>query len=209
MWSILSWYYCILDVFFNELWKFWTFGESLTLIGFINRYILGKGSQAVATLIGFFSFYLLMVFHITSAHFYCILSKNHNHSKCVQNIVFYARWQLNGNDLCKKPCQINTFQVSKSDINAEMQEMDNMGWVEFTLYIETIVIPTLFLYTPYLSIDLKYCILKDYTCVCFSIFMTVATSNVLVNEEYLLYDLNNIVYAVGGSTVFTWILLAG
>ena len=126
--------------FFNKLWKFWTFGESLTLLGFINRYILGKGSQAVATLIGFFSFYLLMVFHITSAHFYCILSKNYNHSKCVQNIVFYAGWQLNGNDLCKKPCQINTFQVSKSDINAEMQEMDYIGWVEFTLYIETIVI---------------------------------------------------------------------
>ena len=29
--------------------------------------------------------------------------------------------------------------------------------------------------------------------------MTVATSNVLVNEEYLLYDLNNIISAVGGS----------
>ena len=29
--------------------------------------------------------------------------------------------------------------------------------------------------------------------------MTVSTSNVLVNEEYLLYDLNNIIYAVGGS----------
>ena len=29
--------------------------------------------------------------------------------------------------------------------------------------------------------------------------MTVATLNVLVNEEYLLYDLNNIVSAVGGS----------
>ena len=134
--------------FFNELWKFWTFGEILTLLGFINRYILGKGSQAVATLIGFFSFYLLMVFHITSAHFYCILSKNYNHSKCVQNIVFYAGWQLNGNDLCKKPCQIITFQVSKSDINAEMQEMDYMGWVEFTLYIETIVISyPIFLHT--------------------------------------------------------------
>ena len=29
--------------------------------------------------------------------------------------------------------------------------------------------------------------------------MTVATLNVLVNEEYLLYDLNNIISAVGGS----------
>ena len=29
--------------------------------------------------------------------------------------------------------------------------------------------------------------------------MTIATSNVLVNEEYLLYDLNNIISAVGGS----------
>ena len=29
--------------------------------------------------------------------------------------------------------------------------------------------------------------------------MTVATSNVLVNEEYFLYDLNNIISAVGGS----------
>ena len=29
--------------------------------------------------------------------------------------------------------------------------------------------------------------------------MTFATSNVLVNEEYLLYDLNNIISAVGGS----------
>ena len=40
---------------------------------------------------------------------------------------------------------------------------------------------------------------KNYTCVLFSIFMTFATSNVLVNEEYLLYDLNNIISAVGGS----------
>ena len=94
----------------------------------------------MATLIGFFSFYLLMVFTYYVSTFLLHLSKNYNHSKCVQNIVFYAGWQLNGNDLCKKPCQINTFQVSKSDINAEMQEMDYMGWVEFTLYIETIVI---------------------------------------------------------------------
>ena len=83
--------------FFNELWKFWTFGESLTLLGFINRYIFWKGSQAVATLIGFFSFYLLMVFHITSAHFYCILSKNYNHSKCTKySVLCWMAIERNG-----------------------------------------------------------------------------------------------------------------
>ena len=51
----------------------------------------------------------------------------------------------------------------------------------------------------YTYVLLKYCILKNHTCILFSIFMTVATSNVLVNEEYLLYDLNNIISAVGGS----------
>ena len=34
-------------------------------------------------------------------------------------------------EVIKTACiQINTFQVSKSDINAEMQEKDYMGWVE-------------------------------------------------------------------------------
>ena len=125
-----------------------------------------------------------------------ILCKSYNHSKCVQNIVFYAGRQLNAMDLCKKPCQINTFQVSKSDINAEMQDKDYMGWVEIWHSLP------FFLYIPYpawVYTYLKYCILKNYTCVLFSIFMTVATSNVLVNEEYLLYDLNNIISAVGGS----------
>merc|ERR1712080_565732 len=97
-------------------------------------------------------------FFSSSSRDNAILCKNYNHSKCVQNIVFYAGRQLNIKNQCKKPCQINTFQVSKSDINAEMQEKDYMG-----------------------------------------IFMTIATSNVLVNEEYLLYDLNNIISAVGGS----------
>ena len=112
--------------FFNELWKFWTFGESLTLLGFKIGIFFGKGAKLWPPWLAFSVFTYLWFSHITSAHFYCILSKNYNHSKCVQNIVFYAGWQLNGNDLCKKPCQINTFQVSKSDINAEMQEKDYM-----------------------------------------------------------------------------------
>ena len=60
--------------FFNELWKFWTFGESLTLLGFKIGIFFGKGAKLWPPWLAFSVFTYLWFSHITSANFYCFLN---------------------------------------------------------------------------------------------------------------------------------------
>ena len=124
----------------GQFWELHSTSSKECLLAF-NKYLLDLGSLCLGI-------FFQVEYFSSSSRDNAILCKNYNHSKCAQNIVFYAGRKLNARDpdLCKKPCQINTFQVSKSDINAEMQDKDYMGWVEFTIYNETFVIH-LYFYT--------------------------------------------------------------